>query len=196
MVGIGGAHLEEHAFDTDLATLTEEASRVSPGCDGLTWIPYLQGERVPDLPGATGAIVGMRSGHLARGTLFRAAVEGTSLNLGWGVDRMRPLGIDVDAVHLVGGASRNPLWRAVLADVLRCPVEPLTEPESGALGAALQAIWTQRIADGDDVTAHEVAEPFLERTGERSEPDDERARVYAELGERFRGQVRQLFPDA
>ena len=107
------------------------------------------------------------AGHLRPGVLFRAAMEGTSLNLGWGVDRMRALGIEVEAVNLVGGAARNELWREVLADVLGCPVTALAEPESGALGAALQALWTLRRAAGEDVTADEVASPYVAAAAER-----------------------------
>ena len=94
-------------FAMDHAALTAAAREVPLGCDGLLWLPYLAGERVPDLPEATGTLEGMRAGHLRPGVLFRAAMEGTSLNLGWGVDRMRALGIEVEAVNLVGGAARK-----------------------------------------------------------------------------------------
>ena len=180
-------------FGRDHATLTAAAEGVPVGCDGLLWLPYLAGERVPDLPEATGTLTGMRAGHLRPGVLFRAALEGTSLNLGWGVDRMRGLGIAVDAVNLVGGAARNPLWRSILADVLACPVTALAEPESAALGAALQALWTVRREGGEDVTADEVAEPYLEVADAPSEPDPERVEEYAGLGARFRALAREHY---
>ena len=181
------------AFDADIDALTQEARAVPPGCDGLSWLPYLQGERVPDLPEATGTLLGMRPGHLRRGVLFRAAIEGTSQNLAWGVDRMRALGVAVDEVHLVGGAARNDLWRSILADVLDCPVVPLEEPESAALGAALQALWTVRRAAGEACSADEVARPFVQRASEATAPDAERAALYRALGERFREQARALY---
>jgi len=118
-------------FGEDHVSLTSAASAVPVGCDGLLWLPYLAGERVPDLPQASGTLLGMRAGHLRGGVLYRAALEGTSLNLGWGVDRMRALGIEVHEVNLVGGAAANPLWRQILADVLACPVAALAEAESG-----------------------------------------------------------------
>ncbi|MEE8469399.1 MAG: xylulokinase [Planctomycetota bacterium] len=176
-------------FGADHSRLTAAARAVPVGCDGLLWLPYLVGERVPDLPRASGTLLGVRAGHLRGGVLYRAALEGTSLNLGWGVERMRALGIEVKEVNLVGGAAANPLWREILADVLACPVACLAEAESGALGAALQAFWTVRREAGEDVTADEVAAPFIARAGEPTLPDAQRTQAYAELGARFRQAV-------
>ena len=183
----------KNAFGADAAQLTEEARRVAPGCDGLLWLPYLRGERVPDLPSATATLLGMRPGHLRPGVLFRAAIEGTSLNLAWGVARMRALGIAIEEVRLVGGAAQNDLWRSVLADVLGCPVAPLAEPESAAFGAALQALWTLRRSHGEDVTADAVAASFISRGGEPTKPDPERSALYRGMGLRFRAEVRRLY---
>ena len=73
----------------DHAALTELAAAVAPGCDGLLWLPFLLGERVPDLPNATGTLLGIRPGTMRPGHLYRAALEGTSLNLGLGLARRR-----------------------------------------------------------------------------------------------------------
>ena len=180
-------------YGLDHAALTAAARAVPPGCGGLLWLPYLAGERVPDLPEATGTLEGMRAGCLEPGVMFRAALEGTSLNLAWGVDRMRGLGIEVAAVNLVGGAARNVLWREVLADCLGCPVTALEEPEAGALGAALQALWTLRRQNGEDVTADEVAAPCVHAVSEPTPPDAERQARYAELGARFRERAAALY---
>lgn len=180
-------------FGLDHAAATSGAAEVPVGCDGLLWLPYLAGERVPDLPEATGTMLGMRAGHLNGPTLYRAAMEGTSLNLGWGVDRLRGLGVAVDGVRLVGGAAKNPLWRSILADVLNAPVTALDEPESGALGAALQALWTERRAAGDAARVHELAKPFLSVSEPVTEPDAARVAQYAELGARFRSEVERLY---
>jgi sugar (pentulose or hexulose) kinase len=71
------------------AELSKLAADVPPGCAGLLWLPFLVGERVPDLPLATGTLLGLRPGLLRAGHLYRAALEGTSLNLGAGLDRLR-----------------------------------------------------------------------------------------------------------
>lgn len=176
------------------AELTELARAVPIGCDGLLWLPYLAGERVPDLPRATGTLLGMRAGALEPGRLYRAALEGTSLNLAWGVERLLALGVGAREVRLVGGAARNALWREVLAGALQLPVAALEEPESAALGAAIQALWCRRRAEGEAVDAAEVAEPFV-TAGETVHPDASEAETWSTLTARFRDQVRRLHGD-
>lgn len=122
-----------------LQRLTDLAAEVEPGCGGLEFVPFIHGERVPDLPHATGTIIGIRPGGLQPGVIFRAALEGITANLCSGIARMKRLGVEVDALRLVGGGSKNPLWRQMIADTLQVPITLPEEPESAALGAALQA---------------------------------------------------------
>ena len=180
--------------EDDIESLTRAAAGIPPGCDGLLFLPFLQGERVPDLPGATGVLAGIRPGLLRRGHLFRAALEGTSLSLGLGMERMKKLGIVVQSARLVGGGSRNPLWREILADVLEVPVVRLAEPESAALGAALQALWIVRREAGEDVSADAVAAPFVRMEGETICPDASRSAIYRDARSRFRGLTERIFP--
>lgn len=173
--------------------LTAAAAAVAPGCDGLLWLPFLMGERVPDLPNATGTLLGMRPGTLRPGHLYRAALEGTSLNLGLGFDRLKALGVQVDEVRLTGGAANNGLWRQILANVFGVRVQVLVETESAALGGALQALWATRRAAGDDVSADDVAAPFV-RLGDATEPDGDAAR-YEQLLARYRAEVARIYGD-
>lgn len=177
----------------DIESLTRAAARIPPGCDGLLFLPFLQGERVPNLPEATGVLAGVRPGLLRRGHLFRAALEGTSLSLGLGMERMKKLGIAVEYVRLVGGGSRNPLWAQILADVLEAPVVRLAEPESAALGAALQALWTVRRQAGEDVSADAVAAPFVRTEGETVSPDPSRSRIYRDARARLHELTERIF---
>ncbi len=179
--------------DLDLAALTAAAEQVPIGSDGVTLLPYLMGERVPDLPDATAAIVGLRPGRLRAGTLFRAALEGVSLNLAWGVERMRALGVRVESLRLVGGAAKNRLWRKILADVMNVPVVLLAEPESAALGAALQAAAAYHREQGSRVTVDRIAQDFVRPEGEAIEPDADGVRRYRELARTFREEARRIF---
>ena len=172
-----------------LERLTREAAAVPPGCHGLLLLPYLRGERVPDLPRATGTLLGLRPGLLRPATLFRAALEGTSLNLAWGLDRLRALGLPLESLRLVGGGAQSLLWRQLLADVLALPLQPLPEPESAALGAALQAAWTFHRQSDPSLSADALAAPFTRPTSDPILPDPERAALYRELGQRFREEV-------
>jgi xylulokinase len=175
-----------------LDELTRAAERDPPGAGGLLWLPFLQGERVPDLPQATGTLLGLRAGALSPGRLFRAALEGVALNLGWGVERLAALGLRVEAVRLVGGGAQNQLWQQILADVFGVPVVRLAESESGALGAAIQACWTSRRLAGEKVSCDEVAQRFVALAGEPAQPDAARSDSYREAGARFRAAVARI----
>lgn len=127
------------AFGADHATLTAEAAAVAPGCDGLQFLPYLAGERAPNWPHASGALLGLRGGGLQRGRLYRAALEGATLALRQGSDHLARLGVRLEELRLVGGGAKNALWRQIAADVFAVPVQLPAEAETAALGAALQA---------------------------------------------------------
>lgn len=180
----------------DHAALTAAAAAVGPGSGGLLWLPFLLGERVPDLPEATGTLLGMRPGTLRPGHLYRAALEGTALNLGAGLDRMRDLGLLVDEVRLVGGASGNLLWQQILANVFGVVVRPLLEAESAALGAALQAAWAVRRAAGEsELSCDAVAAPFV-RLGAAVAPEPRWQPAYQALRLRYRQELERLHPGA
>jgi sugar (pentulose or hexulose) kinase len=106
---------------------------------------------------------------------------------------MRALGLAIDAVRVVGGGAHNELWLSILADVLHAPITRLVETESGALGAALQALWTARRADGERVTADEVAAPWIRTDAHAIEPDARRSAIYVELLAQFREHVARTY---
>jgi xylulokinase len=155
-------------------------------------LPYLVGERVPDLPRATGTLLGMRAGALEPGRLYRAALEGVSANLAWGASRLAAFGVRADEVRLVGGAARNPLWREILAACFEAPVLLLEESESAALGAALQAAWCVRRARHETVTLTDVVEPAI-RSASRDVPDAANVAAHRELCARFRAAVHDVY---
>ncbi|AXH94937.1 xylulokinase [Ornithinimicrobium avium] len=125
----------------DLEGLEQLALAAPAGSGGLTLLPYLDGERTPNLPTATGTLSGMTRANLTPENLARAVVEGMLLNVVAGVDSLRREGVAVERVHLIGGAARSGAVRAVAPALLGVPV---TVPEPGeyvALGAARQAAW-------------------------------------------------------
>jgi xylulokinase len=181
------------ASGLDLARLTELAADIPPGSDGLLFLPYLQGERVPDLPEASATLLGLRPALLEPARLFRAALEGTSLNLAWGVERLGALGIAPESVRLVGGGARNRLWAGILADVLGVPVQRPVESESAALGAALQAAWVARRARGERTSIDALAQGFVACEEQPIHPDPERSGFYRSLLARFRTAVGRVY---
>lgn len=158
--------------------LTELAQAVPPGCDGLMLLPYLQGERVPNLPHATGTLLGIRPGVMTPGHLYRAALEGTAFGLLSGIGRMQRLGIDVQMLRVVGGGSKNPLWCQIFADALGVQVQRLAEPESAALGGAIQAAWVAQREQGTAIAVEDVAERLVQVERTTFEPDPTLKPVY------------------
>jgi xylulokinase len=190
MNATGVVHEVARAFGEDVAALTRAAERVPAGADGLVFVPYLVGERVPDLPEARGALLGLGPGTLEPARVFRAALEGVALNLAWGVERMRALGLAIQRVRLVGGGARNALWARILADTLAAEVEVLEEPESAALGAALQAAWVVR---GGSLDA--LAQSFARGSAPALAPEPKAVATYRAARARFEEAVRRLHPE-
>jgi xylulokinase len=186
MNATGVAEEVKHAFGCDHGDLAREAAQVPAGCRGVLWLPYLQGERVPDLPHATGTITGLRPSSLDRATLYRAALEGVSFNLAWGVERMRAAGVSITRARIVGGASKSDLWCRILADVLEVPLVRLEEAESAALGASLQAVWAVSASRGGSMGADEIANKFVREQGPSFEPRAENLAAYRAARARFR----------
>ncbi|HEY0636272.1 MAG TPA: FGGY family carbohydrate kinase, partial [Pseudonocardiaceae bacterium] len=95
----------------DLDALSRLALTAPPGAGGLVLLPYLDGERTPNLPEATGSLGGITRANLTAANLARAAVEGMLCGLADGVDALRAHGVPVRRVLLIGGAAASPAVR-------------------------------------------------------------------------------------
>lgn len=126
---------------TDLAGLDRLALRAQPGAGGLSLLPYLDGERTPDLPEAAGTLTGLRGGNMSPENVARAAVEGMLCGLADGVDALRRVGVEVRRVLLIGGAGESAAVREVAPSLFGVPVEIPESAEYVALGAVKQAAW-------------------------------------------------------
>ena len=148
----------------DQAQFDALALEAPAGAGGLVLVPYLDGERTPNKPDATGVLTGLRS-DVTPAQLARAAVEGVVCNLLAGADA---LGTDMahGTVFLVGGAARSPAYRRVVADLTGRPVRVPLENELVAAGAAVQAAAVHHARDVD-----QVAEAWGLGRGETVEPD-------------------------
>ena len=126
----------------ELAELDRLALDAPAGAGGLSLLPYLDGERTPNLPTATGTLSGLTRANATPANLARAVVEGMVTNLAEALDALRGQGVQVERVLLIGGASASAAVRSMAADLFGVPVHV---PESGeyvALGAARQAAAT------------------------------------------------------
>jgi xylulokinase len=125
----------------DHAGLSDLALSAPPGAGGVVLVPYLQGERTPDRPHATGSFLGLTLAGTTPANLARAAVEGLWCGLADGLDALRGQGADVRRVLLVGGAAASRAVREIGTEVLGVPVDVPPAEEYVALGAARQAAW-------------------------------------------------------
>ena len=128
------------APDMAFADLVATAAEVSAGSDGLWFLPYLTGERSPHPdPLARGAFIGLTLAHDRR-HLTRAVLEGVAFGLRDGLDQMIAAGMpEPQSIRASGGGTESPLWRQILADVLRAEVATVSTSEGAAYGAGVLA---------------------------------------------------------
>ena len=134
------------ATATMLGVGHEELSRLALSCDpgagGLVMVPYLEGERTPNLPDATGSLHGWTLATSTPAHLARAAVEGMLCGLADGLDALVAQGAEPRRVVLIGGGAQSEAVCRIAPSVLGVPVEVPAAGEYVADGAARQAAWT------------------------------------------------------
>lgn len=155
--------------------LSDLALSAPAGAGGLALVPYLEGERTPNRPDATGAIHGLRLETATPAYLARAAIEGMVCGLADAVDAVRALGTPVERIILIGGAARSPAVRQIASAVLGLPVSVPEPGEYVARGAARQAAWV--LAGGDEPPEW----PLSGVTETRAEPTPGVRERYAEV---------------
>ena len=160
---------------TDLPGLDALALAAEPGAGGLTLLPYLDGERTPNLPDATGTLGGITRANATPENLARAAVEGMLCNLVAGVGSLTRLGVEAGRVLLIGGASASAAVRAVAPMLFGVPVVVPSPGEYVAVGAARQAAWA--LLGGDEPPAWPV--------GTETESDPHPGPEGSEITERY-----------
>ncbi|MCV7173606.1 xylulose kinase [Mycobacterium manitobense] len=126
----------------DFDELDRLALSAPPGAEGLTLVPYLDGERSPNLPESAGALHGATTRNLTAANMARAAVEGLLASLAYCIDKIAAQGVAVERIILVGGGARSGAVRKIAPAIWGRPVHVPTPGEYVALGAARQAAWT------------------------------------------------------
>ncbi|HEX6036622.1 xylulokinase [Longimicrobium sp.] len=119
--------------------LDAEAASIPAGAEGVTFLPYLQGERTPHRDAsARGAFTGLSLAH-TRAHLTRAVLEGVCFALRDSVSILQELGLSPHSLLLTGGGARSPFLRRLQAEVYGVPVQTVNREEGPAYGAALLA---------------------------------------------------------
>lgn len=169
-------------FQWDEAMLEEKVKAVPAGARDLLFLPYLQGERLPNLPGGSGVLHGLNLENMNPPEIARAVVEGVTMGLAYGLKRIVDRGIVPNELRLTGGGSRSPVWRQIMADVFGYPVIASKIPEGAALGAAIQAAWTYCQVKGKPIALDRLVRDAVKLDRKtRTEPDKENHAFYTEL---------------
>ena len=165
--------------------LLVDAEPWPPGTEGLTFLPYLTGERTPHAdPHARAAFAGLTSRH-DRGALVRAVLEGVAYGLRDSLELLRELGVEPHAGHVSGGGARSELWLRILASVMNLPIQRTAADEGSAYGAALLG----GVAAGVFSDVHEAVATCV-RLVDTVEPGPRWVDVYERGYRRFQ----QLYP--
>ncbi|MFA9406831.1 MAG: FGGY-family carbohydrate kinase, partial [Anaerolineales bacterium] len=162
-------HQDTFAPDSTYDEIVGAAALISPGCDGLLFLPYLTGERTPyPDPLARGAYIGLTVRHTLP-HMTRAVLEGVAFGLKDSFELMKESGLsEIKQVRMTGGGAKSKVWRQIFADVLEAELVTVNSEEGAAYGAALLAATGAGVYP-DVPTACEVC---IEVTGRTSPGED------------------------
>jgi xylulokinase len=152
------------------------AASAPAGCDGLVFLPCMQGAMAPEWNGAArGVLHGLTLAH-TRAHLYRAVLEGSAFALRDILEAMRRAGLDVRRLTVVGGGAKGSLWRQIKADVTGLPVRVPANVETTATGAAILAAVGAGLYD----TVADATEAFVAYEPGEVAPDPEAGARYEE----------------
>jgi xylulokinase len=183
MQAAGGARqwtwklLAEEALDLDAAAAT-----VPPGSDGLLFLPYFLGERSPYWnPLARGTLVGLTMNH-GKAEIARATLEGVAFNLRLILDALREQTSTISAMRFIGGGSRSPLWRQILADMFQLPINVLElQGDATSWGAAVAGGVGVGLYDWSIASEGSVVADVVEPDGANRMRYDELSAIYGDI---------------
>ncbi|MDB6052901.1 MAG: xylulokinase [Verrucomicrobiales bacterium] len=160
----------------------KEAAKIEAGSNGLLLLPYLEGERTPNVPAGTGVYFGVNTRTFKAGHFARATMEGVTMGMNYGLKRLKTLGVNPAQIRATGGGAKSKVWRQIMADVFNAQVVTITVSEGAAYGAALQALWCWRKEKGENVSIESITDEFVDlNTRETAEPIAANVARYEEL---------------
>ncbi|WP_404406131.1 gluconokinase [Jeotgalibacillus malaysiensis] len=169
--------------------LIMEAEAVSPGADGLLFLPYINGERAPLWDqDARGSLIGLSISH-GIPQYARAVLEGITFNLYQIYLSLGTAGEEAEVIYVNGGLSRSTLWVQILSDIFNKPVQRTESHHSAAWGAA----WLVLTSLGEKSSLQQIKENIP--LGERVEPDEEQHKEYVKIYERYSKFVKAVMED-
>src|SRR4051812_14902751 len=159
-----------------------EGGRIPAGSNGLLLLPYFEGERTPNVPNGTGVWLGVNSRTFESGHFARAAMEGVTLGMNYGLRRLDELGVKATQIRATGGGAKSEVLRGSMAGGVKTGVVKVEVAEGAAYGAGLQALWCWKLQHGEDMPISEITDQFVEiNSAETATPDPKSVRTYQQL---------------
>jgi len=169
-------------------------SATKPGAGGITFLPFLNGERTPDLPQAQGSLVGISSSNFTTANVIRSVIEGVSFGILNGLDLISD-GKKPEHIVVIGGGSRSVGWRQLLSDATGTVIRIPLEEEAGCLGASLQAMYAYKLQQGAPESFGSIADSCIKMNdSETVNPRSELFSEYHHAIEVYRARLRELYP--
>lgn len=181
--------MKEETGVSSLNQLNEIAEKIAPGCDGLTFLPYMAGERSPIWnPKAKGVFYGLDFSK-TKGHMVRACMEGVALALKHNLDVAEEAGARVEVLRAMGGSANSLLWTQIKSDITGKPILVPSSDTATTLGAAILAGvgvgFYKDYEEAVSLTVHETR---------RHEPNPENNEVYKKTYETYLDLYKALEP--
>lgn len=171
-------------FGLDLASFSERVASAPVGAEGVTVLPFFNGERVPMLPDASADFLGLNSLNTTQANMCRGVVEGATFGLRYGLELLGDLTAGASQIRLIGGGANSPIWRQMVADITGTEVICPEITDAAALGAAIQAAWCDQRAGG--VTLEALCQRLVHLDAQsHAEPDPARVDAYHRVYKRY-----------
>ena len=177
-------------FGYDVKVLDQLAGDAPIGCEGVSMLPFFNGERVPNLPHGKGVIAGLDMGNMKVQNIARSALESSIYAMKGGLDAFGELGFVPQRIILTGGGAKSAIWRQIACDVMQLPLAVPKVAESAAFGAALQALWTVKGTSIVDLAKEHV----LFDESKSCTPDKEAGKQYQAAYTRYQAYVEAVTP--
>lgn len=168
-------------YDSPYDAMTALAAKAKPGCEGLIFLPYLNGDKTPiNDERARGGWIGLSHRHGVP-EMIRSVMEGVTFSLRDSIELMKEEGVEIKRIVTSGGGSKSPFWRQLQADIFGCGVDVMSIEEGPSVGACILA----GVGVGAFSDIKEGCSRVL-RVKEVIQPNKERVKLYNEYYESYR----------
>ena len=167
--------------ELSFAEMSALAETAEPGSGGVTFLPYMAGERSPIWdPKACGVFFGLNFG-VTRGQMIRACMEGVAYSLRHNLETAAEAGARADVLRAMGGSANSRIWTQIKADVTGCGIEVPGSDTATTLGAAMLAGVGTGVWQGFEEAARQTI-----RVNRTYEPDPAVKEIYDRGYETYR----------